>query len=217
MKDTIQQSARFITVEGIEGAGKSTNLPYISELIESTGREVVVTREPGGTDLGEEIRGLLLDHRHDGMAADAELLLMFAARAEHLAQLIRPALEAGKWVLCDRFTDATLAYQGGGREIPRERVEVLAEWTHRGLSPSLTLLFDVPVEAGLARAAGRAAADRFEREQDRFFERVRQTYLDLAQREPRRFRIIDATVPLAEVRAQIRDIILQWLNQNPNP
>lgn len=204
---------RFITVEGVEGGGKTTNLPFIRELLEAAGAEVLLTREPGGTVLGEEIRDLLLDHRHEGMAADAELLLMFAARAEHLARVIRPALSAGRWVLCDRFTDATFAYQGGGRGIAHDRVEVLAQWTHADVTPSLTLLFDMPVEAGLARAGRRAAADRFEREEIAFFERVRATYLERARRDAGRFRIIDATRPVAEVQARIREIIARWLMQ----
>ncbi len=212
---TAQTTAQghFITVEGAEGGGKTTNLPFIRGLLEASGAEVVLTREPGGTPLGEEIRGLLLDHRHDGMAADAELLLMFAARAEHLAQVIRPALSTGRWVLCDRFTDATFAYQGGGRGIAHERVAALARWTHADVTPSLTLLFDMPVEAGLARAGRRAAADRFEVEEIAFFERVREAYLEQARREAGRFRIIDATRPVAEVQAQIREIISRWLKQ----
>jgi dTMP kinase len=205
---------RFITVEGIEGGGKTTNIPFIRELLESAGAEVVLTREPGGTMLGEEIRGLLLDHRHDDMAPDTELLLMFAARAEHLARVIRPALAAGKWVLCDRFTDATFAYQGGGRGIARDRVDALARWTHADVTPSLTLLFDMPVEAGLARAGRRATADRFEREEIAFFERVRATYIELARREPARFRVIDAARPLAEVRQQLRESVSQWIRQS---
>lgn len=208
-------AGRFITVEGVEGGGKSSNLPFIRGLLEAAGAEVILTREPGGTELGEEIRGLLLDHRHDGMTPDAELLLMFAARAEHLARVIRPALAAGQWVLCDRFTDATCAYQGGGREIALERIGTLADWVHGDLNPTLTLLFDIPVEAGLTRAGRRAVADRFEREERAFFERVRATYLELAQRAPERFRIIDASPPLAQVQAQITEVVSQWLKQHP--
>jgi dTMP kinase len=211
MIDNPAGKGRFITVEGVEGGGKSTNIPFIRELLESAGHEVVLTREPGGTPLGEEIRALLLDHRHDGMAPDTELLLMFAARAEHLERVIRPALAAGKWVLCDRFTDATYAYQGGGRSLGLDRVETLARWVHADLAPSLTLLFDIPVEAGLARAGRRAAADRFEREQVAFFERVRATYLELARREPGRFLVLDAACPLNEVQARIRETVTTWL------
>ena len=201
----------FITVEGIEGGGKSSNLDFLRQLLEEKGTEVVVTREPGGTSLGEEIRTLLLDHRHDGMASDAELLLMFAARAEHLARVIRPALAAGKWVLCDRFTDATYAYQGGGRGLGFERVAALAEWVHHDLRPDLTLLFDLPVELGLQRAGKRNRADRFEKEAAAFFERVRAAYLQLAEREPERFRVIPAEPPLAQVQDHLRRVMHTWL------
>ena len=145
-------SGRFITLEGGEGVGKSSNLEFIRRHLEAAGKAVIVTREPGGTPLGEQVRGLLLDHRHNGMSADAELLLMFAARAEHLAQVIRPALAAGRWVLCDRFTDATYAYQGGGRGIATERIAVLETWVQGDLRPDLTLLLDAPVAVGMARA-----------------------------------------------------------------
>lgn len=201
----------FITVEGIEGVGKSTNLDFIRCLLEEQGKELVLTREPGGTALGEEIRGLLLDHRHDGMCADAELLLMFAARAEHLARVIRPALAAGKWVLCDRFTDATFAYQGGGRGLGLDRVTVLADWVHPGLRPDLTLLLDLPAELGLMRAGQRNPADRFEKEEIAFFERVRSAYLQLAAREPERFRVVSAEPPLEQVQRELRRVMTAWL------
>ncbi len=192
----------FITVEGGEGAGKSTNLAFIKDYLESRGREVVLTREPGGTPLGERIRDLLLDP--DGaMASDTELLLMFAARAEHIAKVIRPALEAGKWVLCDRFTDASYAYQGGGRGIPREHIGVLEQWVQQGLKPDRTLLLDLPIEVGMQRADARGERDRFENEKQAFFERVRACYRDMAAAEPGRYRVIDAERPLAEVQAQI--------------
>jgi dTMP kinase len=197
-------SGRFITLEGGEGVGKSSNLAFIRHYLETAGKTVIVTREPGGTSLGEQVRALLLDHRFDGMSADAELLLMFAARAEHLAQIIRPALAEGKWVLCDRFTDATYAYQGGGRGIAAERIAALEDWVQGGLRPDLTLLLDAPVAVGMARAGRRAGdADRFEREHMAFFERVRQTYLDLARRFPERYRIIDAAQALAAVQEQL--------------
>lgn len=202
----------FITLEGIEGVGKSTNLDLIRRLLEEHGKETVLTREPGGTALGEEIRGLLLDHRHDGMCTDAELLLMFAARAEHLARIIRPALASGKWVVCDRFTDATFAYQGGGRGLGFDRVAVLAEWVHHGLCPDLTLLFDLPVELGLKRAGQRKLADRFEKEEIAFFERVRGAYLQLAAREPQRFRIVPAELPLEQVQDRLRGVLISWLS-----
>lgn len=203
----------FITIEGIEGVGKSTNLELVRRVLEEAGKEVVMTREPGGTPLGEEIRELLLDHRHDGMGADTELLLMFAARAEHLHRVIKPALAAGRWVVCDRFTDATYAYQGGGRGIVPERIAVLEEWVQGPLRPALTLLLDLPVEVGLRRAGDRAHADRFEQEQFDFFERVRARYLELAGQAPGRFRIIDAGRPLDEVQARIRGVMEQWLSE----
>jgi len=196
---------RFITLEGGEGVGKSSNLEFIRRHLEAAGKSVIVTREPGGTPLGEEIRALLLDHRRDGMSADAELLLMFAARAEHMAQVIRPALGEGKWVLCDRFTDATYAYQGGGRGIAAERIAALETWAQGAFRPDLTLLFDAPIAVGMARAGKReGAADRFEREEQAFFERVRQTYLALARRYPERYRIIDAGQALAVVQERLR-------------
>jgi dTMP kinase len=211
---TDSPASRFITLEGIEGAGKSTHLPFLRGVLEREGGEVVVTREPGGTPLGEEIRDLLLAHRHDGMSADAELLLMFAARSEHLSRVIRPALAAGKWVLCDRFTDATFAYQGGGRGVPSARIMELARWTHGDLWPALTLLLDIPVEEGLARASRRGTADRFEKEAVGFFRRVREAYLSLADLEPSRFRVIDASLPLGQVQAQIQGVVERWLRDH---
>ncbi len=198
-------TGRFITLEGGEGVGKSTNLEFIRRHLEAAGKIVLVTREPGGTPLGEQIRGLLLEHRQDGISADSELLLMFAARAQHLAAVIRPALDAGKWVLCDRFTDATYAYQGGGRGIPAQRIEVLENWVQADLRPDLTLLLDAPVTVGMARAQRRqGVADRFEREESAFFERVRQSYLEQAKRFPARYRVIDAAQPLAAVQDTLR-------------
>lgn len=198
---------RFITVEGGEGAGKSSNLAFIRDLLEQSGIEVVFTREPGGTALGEDIRDLLLGHKHTGMASDTELLLMFAARAEHLARLIMPALNQGKWVLCDRFTDASYAYQGGGRGIDINRIKQLEEWVQKGMVPDLTLLLDLPVQTGLDRAGQRSEPDRFEVEQNAFFERVRASYLQLAEQNPERFRIIDASVPLLQVQEQIEIVV----------
>jgi dTMP kinase len=202
---------RFITVEGIEGAGKSTQLPYIRDLIEAAGWEVLMTREPGGTPLGEDIRHLVLDHRDPPAGVDAELLLLFAARAEHLTQRILPALAAGKWVVCDRFTDATYAYQGGGRGAATARIAVLEDWVQGPLRPDLTLLFEVPVAAGLARAQQRAEPDRFESEQQAFFERVRRTYLDRLWSESTRFRLIDASQSLEGVREQVCQALAGFL------
>lgn len=194
---------RFLTLEGGEGAGKSTNLAFVHARLVAAGRRVVVTREPGGTSLGEEIRALLLGHRASGMDGLAELLLMFGARAEHLAQVIRPALARGDWVLCDRFTDATYAYQGGGRGLDPACIAQLESLVQGELRPDLTLLLDLPVAVGLARAGRRSDPDRFERESAAFFERVRAAYLERARAEPLRYRVIDAAQPLARVQAEI--------------
>jgi dTMP kinase len=202
---------RFITVEGVEGAGKSTCIGYIRDTLTNTGKKVLVTREPGGTALSEEIRDLLLAHRQEGVAVETETLLMFAARAEHLARVIRPALASGQWVLCDRFTEATYAYQGGGRGLPRERIEILEQWLQGELRPDLVLLLDIPVRLGLERAAQRSARDRFESEDPAFFERVRAAYLDQAHRNPQRFRIIDASRELAQVQHHIKQALDELL------
>ena len=195
---------RFITIEGIEGVGKTTNIDFIHSLLNDAGHEVVLTREPGGTPIGEDVRELLLGHKHEGMSDDTELLLMFAARAEHLHKVIRPALAEGKDVLCDRFTDATYAYQGGGRGIAVEHIAVLENWVQAELRPDLTLLLDVPVAVGLDRAGKRSAPDRFEKEKHDFFERVRDMYLQRAKAEPQRYRIIDASQALDDVQSQIQ-------------
>jgi dTMP kinase len=197
-------SGVFITVEGIEGVGKTTNLEFIRSLLSVAGKSVVQTREPGGTPLGEVIRGLLLDPAYTGMDVLCELQLMFAARAEHLGKIIRPALERGQWVLCDRFTDATYAYQGGGRGVDRSIIARLENLVQGDFRPDLTLLLDVPVAIGLARASQRGAPDRFEQEQTGFFERVRTEYLEMAQHYPDRYRVIDASQPLDIVQQQIR-------------
>lgn len=206
-------SGCFITVEGGEGAGKTTQLMFMREYLEQAGYRVTLTREPGGTPLGEEIRALLLDHRHDGMALTTETLLMFAARTEHLERVIRPALAAGQWVLCDRFTDATYAYQGGGRSLPLERIAILENWAQGELRPNLTLVLDLPVEIGLKRAGQRSAADRFEREEMAFFERVRAVYLDRARRNPDRYRIVNANQPVEAVRAEVEATLAEWLER----
>lgn len=200
-------TGRFITVEGIEGVGKTTNIDFIHQLLLAAGRDVVLTREPGGTPLGEAIRGLLLDPEYTGMDSTCELQLMFAARAEHLARVIRPALERGRWVLCDRFTDATYAYQGGGRGISRETIARLEDLVQGGFRPDLTLLLDVPVATGLERAGKRSAPDRFEQEKLAFFERVRQCYLDMAVAHPGRYRVVDAGLSLEAVQSDIKKII----------
>ncbi|MBZ4193345.1 MAG: dTMP kinase [Candidatus Contendobacter sp.] len=206
-------TGRFITIEGSEGAGKTTQLAFMREFLEQSGCPVTLTREPGGTGLGEELRALLLGHRADGMALTTETLLMFAARAEHLERVIRPALAAGQWVLCDRFTDATYAYQGGGRGLPMAQIAVLENWVQGDLRPDLTLLLDLPVTVGLARAGKRGAADRFERETVDFFERVRMTYLDLARQVPERYRIIDAARSVERVRVEVKSVLAQCLER----
>ena len=198
---------KFITVEGIEGVGKTTNIDFIHQQLQAAGRDVVLTREPGGTPLAEAIRGLLLDPAYTGMDSTCELQLMFAARAEHLARVVWPALEQGQWVLCDRFTDATYAYQGGGRGIDGGVIARLEELVQGDFRPDLTLLLDVPVEIGLARAGKRGALDRFEQEKVAFFERVRNAYLEMAQRSPDRYRVIDASLPLNDVQNQIAAIL----------
>ncbi|HDK37504.1 MAG TPA: dTMP kinase [Thiolapillus brandeum] len=203
----------FITLEGIEGAGKSTCMAQLRLLMQQAGKYFLETREPGGTQLGEDLRALLLGHKHTGMSDDTELLLMFASRAEHLQQKILPALNKGHWVLCDRFTDATYAYQGGGRGIAFSRIQSLEDWVQQGLKPDLTLLLDLPVEQGLERAGKRSAPDRFESEAMSFFKRVRQSYLDLSSKEPERIKVIDASLELNEVLAQITNVMDDFLQQ----
>ncbi|MDR1064431.1 MAG: dTMP kinase [Azoarcus sp.] len=192
---------RFITFEGIDGAGKSTQIALLADALRARGREVLRTREPGGTELGEKLRGLLLGM---DMHPDTEAMLMFAARREHLAAVIAPALAAGVWVLSDRFSDATHAYQVGGRGLAAARCDALEAWVHPGFAPDLTFLLDMPLESAAARlAAAGAAPDRFEREQHGFFARVRAAYLDRARREPARFRVLDATREPETIAAEV--------------
>jgi dTMP kinase len=206
-------SGLFITLEGPEGAGKSTNRDFIADRLREVGMDVQLTREPGGTPLAERIRELLLAPSEEPMAVDTELLLMFAARAQHIEQVIRPALARGAVVLCDRFTDATYAYQGGGRGVPLARIAQLEAFVQGPLRPNLTLIFDLPVETGLARAAARGRLDRFEQEARGFFEAVRQAYLARAQADPLRYSIVDASQPLAQVQAHLRSALPQWLER----
>lgn len=198
---------KFITVEGTEGVGKSSNMAFIEEYLKKAGIDLIVTREPGGTPLSEKIRNMLLDAKQDAMCDDTELLMMFAARAQHLNELIIPALEKGQWVLCDRFTDASYAYQGGGRGIAESRIAELEQWVQGDLRPDLTLLLDMPVDEGLTRAGNRSEPDRFEQERHTFFEKVRHCYLDRATRYPERFKVIDARPALEEVQAQIKTVL----------
>lgn len=196
---------KFITLEGIDGAGKSTHLGWLVDTLRGRGREVVQTREPGGTPLGEKLRGLLL---HDPMDQDTETLLMFAARREHIAKVIRPALDAGRWVVSDRFTDATFAYQGGGRGLDWARIEALESWVQGALQPDLTLLFDLPEEVAAVRLQGTGAApDRFEREKAEFFARVRGAYLRRAAQFPSRFRVIDSRKAVDEIKKELEVVI----------
>ncbi len=196
---------KFITLEGIDGAGKSSHLAWIGDRLRRAGREVVITREPGGTPLGEQLRAILL---RDAMDPGTEVLLMFAARQEHLARVVRPALARGAWVVSDRFTDATFAYQGGGRGFPLDKLQILEAWVHDALQPDLTLYFDVPVSTGQARLKGaQGARDRFEQEDAAFHERVRAMYLDRARLFPQRFRVLDASKGPEEVKVLLEKLI----------
>ena len=196
---------RFITVEGTEGVGKSTNMAFIADLLRKKGVPFIETREPGGTPLAEEIRELLLSPREETVDNLAELLLVFAARAQHLNGLIKPSLAAGQWVLSDRFTDATFAYQGGGRGLNVEQIRVLQTLVQGDLRPDCTVLLDAPIEVGMQRARDRGELDRFEQEKALFFEKVREAYHQQVSEEPNRFLVADAAQPLAHVQAQILD------------
>lgn len=195
---------KFITLEGIDGAGKSTHLSFIAERLRAMGRQVVVTREPGGTPLGEMLRDLVLSQK---MHVETETLIMFASRREHIDKVIVPALEKGIWVLSDRFTDATFAYQGGGRGIALDRLQVLENWVQSGLQPDLTLLFDVPLEISRERLSHNMALDRFEQEKQDFFARVRQAYLDRAAAHPQRIRVINSSRSIAEIQAELAPLL----------
>jgi dTMP kinase len=206
-----EKAGVFITVEGVEGVGKTTNMAFVQDYLQAHQVSLTVTREPGGTALAEQIRDLLLANHEEVLNDDAELLLVFAARAQHLGQLIKPVLAEGGWVLSDRFTDATYAYQGGGRGLSTKLIAALENTVQGTLRPDLTLLLDVPVEIGLARAGQRGELDRFEQEQQTFFEKVRQTYLQRAAAEPERFCIIDASQSLAAVQGDIQAALRPFL------
>ena len=204
--------AKFLSLEGVEGVGKTTNLKFIAEYLTQAGISVVTTREPGGTPIAEKIRGLLLDHDEEVLANEAELLLMFAARAQHLQQVIKPALAAGHWVVCDRFTDASYAYQGGGRAFGMEDIAWLEGFVQKGLTPDKTILLDLQVELGLKRAASRSTPDRFESEQKVFFENVRAVYLQRAKAEPERFCVVDASHTVEQVQQHIATYLDELLS-----
>lgn len=204
---------RFITVEGTEGVGKSTNINFLCQLLKDKGIEIVLTREPGGTPLAEELRELLLTPREERVSQDTELLLMFAARAQHIENVIRPALARGAWVISDRFTDATFAYQGGGRGVEVESIRMLESLVQHGLHPDLTLLLDLDVEVGLQRASERSTPDRFEQEKVDFFGKVRAAYLERAKNEPNRFAVIDASCAIEAVQSQISAAVSEYLGR----
>lgn len=196
--------AKFITFEGVDGAGKSTHLAWFADTLRQRGHDVLVTREPGGTPLGESLREILLNQP---MQAETEALLMFASRCEHVKQVIQPALQRGTWVISDRFSDASFAYQGGGRGVPVEKLEQLESWVHAELQPDLTLLFDIPVEVARQRLSNNLTLDRFEQEKSQFFEKVRMAYLARSQKSPSRFAVIDAQKSLQEVKVTLEKII----------
>jgi dTMP kinase len=201
-------TGKFISIEGIEGAGKSTQIAFIQRYLTNQGKQLIVTREPGGTELGEQIRSLLLTPTSVAMAADTELLLMFAARAEHLQQVINPALARGDWVLSDRFIDATFAYQGGGRGIDLKRITTLADWTLKGLETDVTFLFDLPVEVGQQRVLIRnQGIDRFEQEKVEFFQVIRKNYLQRALQEKNRIKVIDASQSIVDIELQLTALL----------
>ena len=197
----------FITLEGIEGAGKSTMLNFVENSLIKAGHDVVKTREPGGTKIGEQIREILLNNENNKLTSDTELLLIFAARAQHMKEIIMPALSSGKTILCDRFTDASYAYQGGGRGIDASRINLLEKWVQSDFRPNLTLLFDLDVSVGMERTKKRSKADRFEQEKSIFFEKVRTCYLKRAEDEADRFRIINSELPLQKVKDEIAAVL----------
>ncbi|HFC91826.1 MAG TPA: dTMP kinase [Leucothrix mucor] len=198
---------QFITFEGVEGGGKTTNINFIAELLQKKGKQIVLTREPGGTEVSEAIREILLSKELPAMHQDTELLLMFAARAEHVKKKILPALAQGKWVLCDRFTDASYAYQGGGRGIKIDRIAILERWVQGDFRPDHTFLFDLDAETGLNRAKRRGETDRFEQENIDFFNRIRAKYLEMAEKNSDRYHIINAQYDLARVQQQVVDTL----------
>jgi dTMP kinase len=217
----VTQPGQFITLEGTEGAGKSTNLMFIEQWLRDRDIDVVVTREPGGTAIGEAVRHILLDKQYGEMTPDTELLLMFAARNQHLQEKILPALAAGQWVISDRFTDATYAYQGGARGLPFKRIAEIEQWVQKGRFPDRTFVFDLPIEEGMKRVAARAELsglhiDRFEQEKIDFFEKVRATYLMRAEEAPERYTVLDAQQPLEAVQAQLQAALMSMVSESAN-
>jgi len=208
-------AGKFLTLEGTEGAGKSTNLSFIKEWLTQQGIEVITTREPGGTEIGEAVRGILLNQDYTAMHEDTELLLMFAARAQHLREKILPALAEGKWVISDRFTDASYAYQGAARGMGFERIAEIEQWVQQGTQPDTTFVFDLPIEIGMARVAARGGeTDRFEQEKHDFFEKVRGAYLTRAEQAPQRYQVLDASQSLENVQAAITTRLQQLLSES---
>ena len=205
---------KFLTVEGVEGVGKSTNVDFLAAAIKAQGFDVICTREPGGTPMAERIRQMLLEHGEEPLPDIAELLLFFAARSLHISNTIRPALDAGKWVICDRFTDASRAYQGSGRGLDMQRINLLADWVQEDLQPDMTLLLDAPAEIGMQRAEQRGATDRLESEQISFYKRIRAGYLALAKAHPERFVVVDAARPLPEVQVSITAALDEIFSNN---
>jgi len=211
-KKVIKMQGKFITIEGIEGVGKSTNIDFIASFLKSHNINLITTREPGGTELAEKIREVLLNSKKERVPEIAELLLFFAARSFHVNNVIQPALIKGTFVVCDRFTDATVAYQGSGRGFNIDRINLIANWVHNDIKPDITILLDAPAEVGMERAKKRGSKDRMESEKMSFYKRVRKGYLDLAKNEPERFAIIDATKSLIEVQKDIKNCLENLVN-----
>ncbi|TQV87393.1 dTMP kinase [Aliikangiella coralliicola] len=210
----IASAGKFITLEGSEGVGKTTSLKFIQSFIESAGHKVLVTREPGGTPLAEDLRATLLTNRVEKVEPDTELLLMFAARCQHVNQVIKPALASGTWVVCDRFVDASYAYQGGGRGLGFERIKQLEDWSLNGFGPDMTILLDMSVEDGMTRTRSRGAPDRFETEKMAFYEKIRKAYLQRARQDSERIHIVDASPDIETVQRSLKQLLQQTLREN---
>lgn len=205
------QAGKLITLEGIEGVGKSSNLRYISQCLEEMGKSILVTREPGGTPLAEDLRKILLAEYQEQTQPETELLILYAGRFQHVECVIKPALEEGKWVICDRFNDATFAYQGSGRQISIEKIKQLDAWTLEGFHPDLTIILDAPVEVALSRIRTHRQLDRFEKEKSDFFERIRQGYLVRAKQTPQQYCVVDASAPLVNVQSNLRKLLSDFV------